>query len=56
MVVYNKREDKVAGLMGQEFEQFPPQLRNLEVITNTHARTGGVINPFPKSVCYADDF
>lgn len=55
MVCYTRREDKVSGLMGQEFEQFPPQLRNLEVITNCHARTGGVIAPFPKSIAYGDN-
>ena len=54
MMCYTRRQDKVHGIMAQEFEQFPPQLRNLEVLTNTHARTGGVVIPFPKSAAYGD--
>lgn len=56
MVCYTRRQDKVYGVMAQEFEQFAPQLKNLEVLTNTHARTGGVVSPFPKSVAYGDAF
>jgi hypothetical protein len=54
MVVYERSPDKLEGLIPQEFEQFPPQFRGMEVITHCHARIGGVVLYYPKSVAYAD--
>ena len=40
--------------MPQEFEQFPAEQRGLEFVVPCHARTGGVICPYPLSVVYFD--
>lgn len=55
MVIYRKDPNKLAFLLPQPFEQFAPQAKNFALITNCHARTGGVALYYPKSVCYADD-
>ena len=36
------------------FEQLAPQFEGYEVLTNCHARCGGVVLYYPKSVSYAD--
>jgi hypothetical protein len=54
MIAYNKSNDKVAVIVPQEFEQFPPQQKALEVVTECHMRYGGVVAYYPKSVCYGD--
>lgn len=53
-VCYNDRVDKVGAVVPQEFEQFPPQAHGFEMVTNCHARCGGVVAFYPKSICYAD--
>ncbi len=55
MVIYKKDPNKLAFLLPQPFEQFAPQARDFSLVTNCHARTGGVAVYYPKSVCYADD-
>lgn len=38
----------------QEFEQFPPQARNLSFVVPTHARVGGVEIHYPLAMAYTD--
>lgn len=54
MVVYRKDPDALQLVMPQEFEQFPPQTKNLEITTPCHARISGVHVYYPLSICYAD--
>jgi hypothetical protein len=53
IIVYDRNPDKLEGLIPQEFEQFAPQDRGMDSITECHARCGGVAMKFPKSVLYA---
>jgi hypothetical protein len=54
MVAYPFDPEKVGVIISQEFEQLAPQQRGYEVVTQCHARCGGVIAPYPKSVAYGD--
>lgn len=54
MVCYRRDPNKLAALMPQPFEQFPPQAEGFELVTNCHARTGGVVVMYPKSIAYGD--
>ena len=54
MIAYSKNVDQIAGIIPQEFEQFPVQERNLEFVVPCHARIGGVVSFYPLSVCYGD--
>lgn len=54
MIAYKKSPDKVQAIIPQEFEQFAPQQRGLEFVTECHARTGGVVSYYPKSIAYGD--
>ena len=54
MVAYDPTIQNVRGLMAVEFEQQAPQLVNMAYKVNCHMRTGGVISPYPKTVCYGD--
>lgn len=54
MVAYDPNILNVRLLMAVEFEQLPPQQRNMSFVVNCHMRTGGVISPYPKSVAYGD--
>lgn len=40
--------------ISQMFEQFSPQTMGFSVVTNCHARTGGVVAYHPKAVIYGD--
>lgn len=53
-VAYDPKLLNVRGLMAVPFEQQAPQLNNMAYKVNCHMRTGGVITPYPKSICYAD--
>lgn len=55
MVIYKKDPSKLAFLLSQPFEQFAPQAEGFSLVTNCHARTGGVALYYPGSLCYADD-
>lgn len=52
IVVYSLNPDKLQAPIPQEFEQFAPEVRGTEIITECHARVGGVVLYYPKSVCY----
>lgn len=54
-VAYKRSEEVLAMVIPQEFEQFPPQERNLKFIVNTHSRVGGVRVQYPFAVAYMDD-
>jgi hypothetical protein len=54
MVCYKKDPKNIELIIPQEFEQFPPQMKNLEVVIPCHARCGGVVAYYPLSVSYGD--
>ena len=54
MVVYQKDPDVLELEIPQDFEQFPPQARNLAFVVPCHARIGGVIMYYPLAVVYMD--
>lgn len=54
MVAYERNKTKVRALMAIEFEQLPPQQRNMAYVINCRARTGGVISPYKKSIIFGD--
>ena len=56
MIAYKRDPEKVSFELTQPFEQFPAQQRGLEFIVPCHARTGGVIVPYPLSVTFAEGF
>lgn len=50
-----KRDPEVLGLVvPQEFEQFPPQAKNLAFKVPCHARVGGVQIQYPLAMAYMD--
>jgi len=53
-ICYKRDPEKIEGLLPIEFEQFLPQEQSTALITECHAKTGGVVAPFPKSVSYLD--
>lgn len=54
MVCYRKDPDAIQLIIPQEFEQFAPQQKGLEIITPCHARIGGVVMYYPLSMAYGD--
>jgi len=54
MVAYKKDPEKLELILPVEFEQFAPQWDGYEIITDCHARIGGVVLYYPKSVTYSD--
>jgi hypothetical protein len=54
IVAYSKDPDVMSLEIPQEFEQFPPQAKNLSFVIPTHARCAGVIMPLPMAVGYMD--
>lgn len=54
MVAYDRNPSKVFRVDPVEFEQLPPQVVDFETVINCHARSAGVVNPYPKSVAYGD--
>ena len=54
-IVCYKRDPEVLTLeIPQEFEQFPPQAKNLSFTVLVHARIGGVIVYYPLAMAYMD--
>jgi hypothetical protein len=54
-LVCYKRDAEVLTLeIPQEFEQFPPQAKNLSFLVPVHARIGGVIVYYPLAMAYMD--
>jgi hypothetical protein len=55
ILCYQRSPDNAWLEIPQDFEQFPPQVRGLQTEIICHARTAGVICPYPLSVLYADN-
>ena len=54
-LVCYKRDAEVLTLeIPQEFEQFPPQPKNMSFLVPVHARIGGVIVYYPLAMAYMD--
>lgn len=53
-ISYLRDPEVVESILPLDFEQFAPQLRNLETVVNCHARCGGVQWHQPKAACYMD--
>ena len=54
-IVAYKRAPEICELqIPQEFEQFPPQPRNMEFVINCHAKFAGVSIYYPLAVTYLD--
>lgn len=56
IIAYNPSVDNLFLLMSLEYEQQAPEQRNFAFVVNARMRTGGVVCPYPKSVCYAETF
>lgn len=54
LVCYKRDPEVVELVIPQEFEQFPPQARNLEFVIPTHNRIGGVSVRYPLAMAYMD--
>lgn len=54
MVAYKRDSMKLEMIMPQMFEQLAPEIRGYETVTQCHARTGGVVAYWPKSIGYGD--
>lgn len=54
MVCYRRDRANLEMIIGQEFETFPPQTKNLAIEVPCHARTGGVVVRYPLSISYGD--
>lgn len=53
-MAYVKSPDMLEAIVPVAFEQFAPQEVGFEQVTDCHARMGGVVCYYPKSVCYMD--
>jgi hypothetical protein len=53
-VTYMRDPEILSLEIPQEFEQFPPQNRNLSFVVPCHARVGGVIMYYPLALNYTD--
>ena len=54
LICYKRDSEVLELVIPQEFEQFPPQPRNLEFVIPTHSRIGGVSIRYPLAVAYMD--
>lgn len=54
MVCYRRDPDVLELPIPQDFEQLEPEKRNLEWVTDCHARVGGVIVFYPMAITYGD--
>jgi hypothetical protein len=53
-ILYTRNPEAVSLEIPQDFEQLPVQPRNLELLTPTHGRIGGVLFHYPLSARYID--
>jgi hypothetical protein len=53
-VAYKRSPEILELEIPQEFEQFPPQPRNMEFVINCHAKFAGVTIYYPKAVRYLE--
>lgn len=54
VISYVRDPDVIEAIIPQDFEQFPAQLRNLEMVIPCHGRCGGVHIHQPKACLYLD--
>jgi hypothetical protein len=54
MVTYQRDPEVLQLVIPQDFEQFPPQAKNLAFIVPCHARIGGVQVYYPLAIVYTD--
>lgn len=54
MLVYQRDPEILELVIPQDFEQFPPQARNLSFVVPCHARFGGVVIYYPLALIYMD--
>lgn len=54
IVAYVRSPEVMTFEIPQEFEQFPPQARNLAFVTPCHARVGGFVLYYPLAAAYMD--
>lgn len=54
LVCYKRDPEVLELVIPQEYEQFPPQARNLEFVIPTHSRIGGVSVRYPLAMAYMD--
>lgn len=54
MITYLKDPEVLTLEIPQDFEQFPPEVRNLSTLINCHARIGGCIIYYPMAIQYMD--
>lgn len=53
LVAFCKNPDVLEGLLPIAFEQFAPQYAGPKIITDCHARCGGIVVYHPLAVCYS---
>ena len=54
MMIYPRNPEIMTLEIPQEFEQFPPQARNLAFVVPCHSRVGGLIVYYPLAAAYMD--
>lgn len=54
LICYLRSPEVLTMEIPQDFEQFPPERRNLEFVINCHARTAGVVCYYPLAIAYMD--
>ena len=54
MMAYQRNAEKLDAILPIEFEQLAPDVTAMETVTKCHARVGGVMLYYPKSVIYGD--
>lgn len=54
MVTYKRSNEVLELVIPRDFEQLPPQAKNLSFIVPCHARCGGVVVRYPVAMLYTD--
>lgn len=54
MILYNRNPDKLRCMIPQVLETLPPERKGMEYEVAAHARFGGTIVYYPKSILYVD--
>jgi hypothetical protein len=51
---FDRNPSVIYQVIPQDFEQMPPQARNMAFVVNCHMRFGGLVSPYPKAIAYMD--
>jgi hypothetical protein len=54
IMAYQRSPEVISLVVSQEFEQMPPQAKNLSFLVPCHARFGGVKVVYPLAAAYGD--